>query len=79
MNSGVEGRGREEAVVEKGAFEDRVDEEVEEVPDEEDAEAGRRAAVQEGEGEEVGGCKDGKDGEEGDDGCGVDVVHYGAG
>lgn len=79
MDSRVEGRGRKEAVVEEGAFEDGVDEEIKEMPDEEDAEAGGCAAVQEGEGEEVGDCEDGEDGEEGDNGCGVDVVHYGAG
>lgn len=35
---GIEGGGGEETVVEEGTFEDGVDEEVEEVPDEEDAE-----------------------------------------
>lgn len=39
VRGGVEGGGGEEAVIEKGALEDGVDEEVEEVPDEEDAEA----------------------------------------
>jgi len=39
VHSWVEGGGGEEAIVEKGAFEDEVDEEVEGVPDEEDAQA----------------------------------------
>lgn len=39
LRRGVEGRRGEEAVVEEGPFEDGVDEEVEGVPDEEDAEA----------------------------------------
>ena len=56
-----------------------MDEKVEEVPDEEDAQAEGRAAVQEGQGEEVGDCEDEENGEEGDDGCGVDVVHDRAG
>lgn len=35
--AGIEGRGGEEAVVEEGSFEEGVDEEIEGVPDEEDA------------------------------------------
>ena len=42
VDCGVEGSRGEEAVVEEGAFEDGVDEEVEGVPDEEDA---RRVGV----------------------------------
>lgn len=66
---GLEG---EEDVVEKGAFEDGVDDEVEDVPDEEDAEAPGGGWCEDAEGELVGIGQDDDDGEERDDCCLVD-------
>ena len=76
MNSWIERRGCEETVVKEGTFEDGVDEEIEGVPDEEDAEAAGCVGCQDLAGEGVGGIEDHEDGEEGDTGCSVDVLHY---
>jgi len=76
VDAGVEGRRGEETVVEKRAFEDGVDEEVEGVPDEEDTEGGWSGFAEHAQGEEVGGVEEEEDGGEGDDGGAVEVVHY---
>jgi hypothetical protein len=62
----------EERVEEEGAFKDGVDEEVEGVPDEEDAEAAGDGCVEGTEGEMVGTGQEADDGEKGDDCCLVD-------
>lgn len=66
---GLEG---EEDVVEEGALEDEVDEEIEGVPDEEDAEAAGGGCVEDALGELVGAEQKASDGEEGHDCCLVD-------
>lgn len=71
----VRGR-REEAVVDKGAFEDDVGEEIEEVPDEKDADTRGGAGVQGDGGEEVRGEEENENEDEGEDGC---FVNYGDG
>lgn len=72
-----EGGREEEAVVEKTPFEQAVDQEIEQVPDEQDSETGRGGGVQSEEGEDVGGDEDGQHSGEGDEGCCVEVVHDG--
>lgn len=62
----------EEAVVEEGAFETEVDQGVESVPDEEDAEFGGCAGGKEAEGEDVGGEEEQEGGEEREDRGAVD-------
>lgn len=62
---------RKEAVVEEGAFEEKVDEAVEEVPDVEDAKLDGCAGGQQADGKEVCGDEEGEGGEEGEDGYGV--------
>lgn len=69
VDRGVEGRRGEEAVVQEGAFEDQVDEEVEGVPDEEDSQAQGRVGGEGAPGELVGDEEEGDDGEEGDGCC----------
>ncbi len=64
---------REEAVVEEGAFEAEVDQGVEGMPDEEDAEFGGCAAWEQTQGDDVGGEEEEERGEEGED-CGA--VNY---
>ncbi len=71
----VEGRGGEEAVVEEGAFKDSVDEEVEGVPDEEDAEALGGCRREDADRQEVGVREEEKDDGKGDNGCSVKLVH----
>ena len=74
VDGGVEGRGGEETVVEEGAFEDGVDQEIEGVPDEEDAETAGGAGCEDLSGEGVGGVEDHEDGEEGYASRAVDVL-----
>lgn len=61
----------EEAVVEEGTFEEKVNEAVEEMPDVEDAKLDGCAGGQEADGEEICGDEEGKGGEKGEDGYGV--------
>jgi len=61
--------GGEEHVVEKGAFEDGVDKEIECVPNEENAEAAGGGRVEGADGKQVGIDQKADDGEKGDDRC----------
>lgn len=75
MHGGVVGARGEETVVEKGSFEDEVDEEVERVPDEEHAQTGGGVRGEGTQGEEVGAVEDHDDRGERDKGDAVEVVH----
>jgi hypothetical protein len=76
VESGVEGRRGEEAVVEVRAFEDGVDEEVEGMPDEEDAKTRGSVGGENALGEDEGGIEKEEHRAERGEGCAVDVVHY---
>ena len=69
---GREGVGDEEAVPEEGAFEDKVDERVEEVPNEEHTGLERRSFWQDFYRGSIRASEKSKDGEEGDNGRGID-------
>jgi hypothetical protein len=58
----IEGRRGKETVVEEGTFEDGVDEEIEGVPDEKDAETAGGGGREDLAGETVGGVEDHEDG-----------------
>ena len=62
MGSRIEGRRGKEAVVKEGTFEDGVDEEIEGVPDEKDAETAGSGGCKDLAGEAVGGVEDHEDG-----------------
>ncbi len=69
----VEGSRGEETVVEEGAFEYGMNEEVEGVPDEEDAKTERCSLGEDAAGETVGGIEDHQHGEKADGRCLVKV------
>lgn len=69
---GIERRIVHERRPEKAALEDEVNQRIEGVPDEEEAQGGRRARVQREVGQEVGGDEEQDDAEEGEDGGLID-------